>query len=775
MAEVSAPSTMQNDMEPLETTWSFIESNLETILGPIDTKEATKALPSQLYMDIYTVIYNYCVNRSRFSQRQQQQLQQGESGAGGSTVLSGGDLYFKLKDYLKSYLVQLKPLDEDYLTFYCRAWKRYLVGAKTLHYAFDYMNRYWVQKERSDGRRDILNIYNLCLVCWKTYIFDNNSEQLVDELIKAIEYKRDLYAYSHNLQACPADAENRTESLIKTCVESLIKLGIDQHDLKKVNLSCYVSNFEDKFLEYTKEYYRKFSDKVLLQNDLNDDFVTILQDIYDFENASIVKLLDDHTKQPLNKALDEVLVWANKDVMYENLEKLLILDSNDNDDAATQRQVKLIATLYKLMKREASLVPKMASVFEHSVQTVGVANVRRLLKQNNMSITPKQYIKNLIATHAKFLQITEQCFGNDSMFIKALDYASRGFINSNDFATPSKMDAGENSSNINGDEISKTPEMLAKYSDLLLKKSAKNEQLVEDMKVSDIMIIFSFLNEKDEFETQYRRLFAKRLIHGTSISDAKEEEVIKNLQKENSMEYTGKITKMFQDIKLSKSLEIEFENAIQLDSEFSRNKYPKFEPFVLAETMWPYSYNKIDFKLPKELEPTYNGFEKLYSSKHSGRILKWLWPLSRGEMEAAIAKPGKPNFIFTLSLFQMSILLQFNTNLGESQSHQSNENTLQNLCEKTGLSQIDLLGHLIPFIKGKLITLHPGFGSATALHDLTVLRDPNVVLKLSTPYKALKTHINFANGVRPDIASNIMQSNDFNAQSSFKPESATDH
>ncbi|KAL6940442.1 hypothetical protein ACO0QE_004343 [Hanseniaspora vineae] len=772
MAEVSAHSAMQNDMEPLETTWNFIESNLATILGPIDTKEATKALPPQLYMDIYTVIYNYCVNRSRFSQRQQQQLQQGEAGAGGSTVLSGGDLYFKLKDYLKFYLVQLKPIDEDYLTFYCRAWKRYLVAATNLHHAFDYMNRYWVQKERSDGRRDILNIYNLCLVCWKTYIFDNNSEQLIDELIKAIEYKRNLYAYSHNLQSHPSNTENRTESLIKTCVQSLIKLGIDQHDLKKVNLSCYVSNFEEKFLECTKRYYENFSNNLLKQSDLNVEFVTILQDIYDFENASIVNILDIHTKQPLNKALDEVLVWANKDVMYEDLQKLLLLDSSDNDDddAFTKRQVKLIATLYNLMTKEASLAPKMASVFEHSVQAVGVANVRKLLQQNNMVITPKQYIKNLIATHAKFLKITEQCFNNDPMFIRALDHASRGFINSNDFATPSKMDSGDKSNNINGDELSKTPEMLAKYSDLLLKKSAKNEQLVEDMTVSDIMIIFSFLNEKDEFETQYRRLFAKRLIHGTSISDAREEEVIKNLQKENSMEYTGKITKMFQDIKLSKSLEVEFENAIQLDSEFSRNKYPKFEPFVLAETMWPYSYNKIDFKLPKELEPTYNGFEKLYSSKHSGRILKWLWPLSRGEMEAAIAKPGKPNFIFTLTLFQMSILLQFNTNIVDGQSHQSNENTLQNLCEKTGLSQIDLIAHLIPFIKGKLITLHPDFGSATALHDLTNLRDARVVLKLSTPYKALKTHINFASGVRPDIASNIMQSNEFNAQSSFKPE-----
>ena len=350
-------------------------------------------------------------------------------------------------------------------------------------------------------------------------------------------------------------------------------------------------------------------------------------------------------------------------------------------------------------------------------------------KSFNTALSPKDYVKKLIEVYETFHKITQECFKNDALFTKSLDNACRSFININEFAVP----PGSSKST-----TSKTPEMLAKYSDQLLKKSNKATETTSNMSIDDIMTAFKFLTDKDAFESHYRRLFAKRLIHGTSTSDEDEEAVIQRLQSENSMEYTGKITKMFQDIRLSKQLERDFENTVKADPAYSKSKYADFQPFVLAETMWPFSYQEVDFKLPQELVPTHEGLEKLYTSKHNGRVLKWLWPLCRGELKANIGKPGKPPFQFTVTLFQMAILLLFND---------VSTLTMEQIQEATELSTPSIASSMVPFIKSKLMQQSPP--------GLEALMKPETEFKLANPYKALKTKINLASGVKGDVLSGI--------------------
>lgn len=325
------------------------------------------------------------------------------------------------------------------------------------------------------------------------------------------------------------------------------------------------------------------------------------------------------------------------------------------------------------------------------------------------SLSAKEYFKKLLEVYNLFREITSNCFDNDTLFAKALDNACREYINNNEFAlSPGSPRYA----------TSKTPEMLAKYSDQLLKKSTKSE-ISQDMSVDDIMTMFKFLTDKDAFELYYRRLFAKRLIHGTSTSDEDEESIIQRLQSENSMEYNGKITKMFQDVRLSKLLENELDVMIKRAPDYSSAKYPEVEPFILAESMWPFTYQDVEFNLPEELKPSHDQLQNLYTSKHNGRILKWLWPLCRAELKASIGKPGREPFIFTVTLFQLSILLLFND---------SNILTLEQIQVGTNLFIQNIAASMIPFIKFKLIQqITPG---------LEALVKPETQFKLTTPYKA---------------------------------------
>ncbi|SCU99148.1 LAFA_0G22276g1_1 [Lachancea sp. 'fantastica'] len=706
--------------DDLEATWNFVEPGIHQILGRDGTpssalKRVDKVLSPAMYMEVYTAIYNYCVNKSssagQFNTDNNRQSQ--------SSLLVGGEIYQKLQRCLKDYLCKLeRDANESFLHFYVRRWKRFTVGAIFLNHAFDYMNRYWVQKERSDGKRHIFDINTLCLMTWKEVMFDKNVDQLVQEVMQVITLQRDGCAISHT------DAN--------VAIRSFVALGIDPQDLKKLNLNVYIQYFEKPFLEYTRAYYKRFSEQ-FLENRTVAEYIFAAQEKINDEESRIVLHLDEHTKKLLSEALNAVLITDHSQALEG--EFVSLLDSRDEHK---------ISTLYGLMQRDILLLPKLAQAYETYVRQAGEAEISRLIANTkarlnevadesapqkkagaSFTVPPNEYVKKLIEVYETFTKITKDCFQNGPLFTKALDNACRAYINVNELSIPPGSPKSA---------TSKTPEMLAKYSDLLLKRSNKTAETSSALSADDIMTIFKFLTDKDAFENHYRRLFAKRLIHGTSTSEEDEEMVIQRLQSENSMEYTGKITKMLQDIRLSKQLEVEFESAIKIAPDYTRERYPDFQPFVLAETMWPFSHQDVEFNLPQELTPTHGGLEKLYSNKHSGRVLKWLWPLCRGEMVADIGKPGRPPFVFTVTLFQMSILLMFN---------ERSSVTLEEIQEYTNLSTTNIASSLIPFIRWKLLQQTPV--------GLDALSKPDTVFKIMTPYKALKTKINFAAGVKSEV------------------------
>lgn len=79
---------------------------------------------------------------------------------------------------------------------------------------------------------------------------------------------------------------------------------------------------------------------------------------------------------------------------------------------------------------------------------------------------PKIYVNTILEVHKKYNALVLTAFSNDSGFVAALDKACGRFINSN------AVTRQANSS-------SKSPELLAKYCDLLLKKSSKNPEEAE--------------------------------------------------------------------------------------------------------------------------------------------------------------------------------------------------------------------------------------------------------------------------------------------------------
>jgi cullin 1 len=81
---------------------------------------------------------------------------------------------------------------------------------------------------------------------------------------------------------------------------------------------------------------------------------------------------------------------------------------------------------------------------------------------------PKTYVDALLEVHKKYNELVQTAFSGEAGFVASLDKACREFVNRNQVCKTS---------------TSKSPELLARFCDSLLKKSSKNpeENELEDV------------------------------------------------------------------------------------------------------------------------------------------------------------------------------------------------------------------------------------------------------------------------------------------------------
>jgi len=225
--------------------------------------------------------------------------------------------------------------------------------------------------------------------------------------------------------------------------------------------------------------------------------------------------------------------------------------------------------------------------------------------------------------------------------------------------------------------------------------------------LNDIMLVFKYIEDKDVFQTYYSKMLAKRLIHGTSIGEYLEGQMIAKLKQNCGYEYTSKLARMFSDMTVSKEI-----NEMFNTSKHSTEVDFDFQILILATGSWPLQQPSTNFSIPQELTRCEKAFQTFYQNQHSGRKINWLMQFSKGDIKTRYTTTNKAGYIFQCSAYQMGVLLLFNNN---------KILTGDQIQEASQLNDIALKSTLLSLIKTKVLLMAPKDSqSITKKHRFTL-------------------------------------------------------
>lgn len=481
-----------------------------------------------------------------------------------------------------------------------RRWVNHKLYIKWMDKFFQYLDRYYVRVRSAE------TVSTKGFNIFKTLIFDEVSVEATKAVLELINEDRE----GHGIAG----------EVLKTVIEMYIELGIN-------SLIVYIREFEESLLPATAAFYAKQSRLWFETLDL-PEYLIRAEESLKSEDERVGRYLHQSSLSKLRGVtIMQLLQEPQTELLGKTTNASILLEQDRWED---------LSRLYRMFALVDGGLSPIASAFRQFVTGKGSALVEAREEQlRNMSKTEaladSSFVFTLIELHEKYKSVVAQCFNSDTSFQKSLKEAFEVFVNKD------------------LEKVSMAA-LLSSFCDKLLRKSSEETET----SIVQLVELFSFLSEKDDFAEIYRNQLAKRILSDSSSSEEAEKSLIQKLKMKCGASFTSKLEGMITDLSLAGDMQREFR-------EISEVKSFEFSVTVLTTGFWP-SYTPVDASLTREMELGIAAFKDFYSKRTQHRRLTWIHSLGTATVAARFQDSNgeAKRFDLVMNTYQALILLCFN-------------------------------------------------------------------------------------------------------------------
>eukprot|EP00164_Ancoracysta_twista_P002994 GFYU01003990.1.p1 GENE.GFYU01003990.1~~GFYU01003990.1.p1 ORF type:complete len:730 (-),score=273.89 GFYU01003990.1:441-2630(-) len=342
------------------------------------------------WMDLYTTVYNMCIQKPPHNWSEQLYTRYSESVA----------------NYLKdSVLPSIREKHDVFmLTELSERWKNHELMISWLSRFFSYLNRFYIK------RHSVPTLVEVGTNHFRTIVFEAIKRDTQKALLELIVKER--------------NGEQVDRFLMKNVIE--IFVAMSQSDL-----DVYIQDFEDTFLVETSSFYKAESQK-WVEQDSFPDYMKKAEERIKNETERVKHYLHSTTEEKLLLVVDTELLVEHQAKLLEKEKSgcVALLNDDKKDD---------ISRMYRLFNRLTNGLQPIAAIVKQHITEAGLALVKEFQTQEN--VDQIAYIERLLEMHDKYSDLVTVCFSGHAVFHKAMKEAFESFVNKdvNKSGTPEMM------------------------------------------------------------------------------------------------------------------------------------------------------------------------------------------------------------------------------------------------------------------------------------------------------------------------------------------------
>lgn len=504
----------------------------------------------------------------------------------------------------------------------------------------------------SDQRRP--SIYTTALILFRKHVLDSpltlqdpgNSIMLVLEsaILDMIRMERSGEVIDRNL--------------IRACCHMLE--GLYDSTTEDETRKLYLLEFEPKFLEASRDFYRKEGQDLLANADAST-FCSHARRRLREEEERCQQTISPLTDPKIKAVVDKEFIGAHiRDVI--NMPGTGVRHMLDNDRIGDltnvydliarvdQRKIALKDAVQKRIVELGREINNAASVNATAAKTDGDKAEKSDKGLNLQTAAAIGWVEDILLLKSKYDKLWEEAFKKDAVMEKALELSFQDFINENE----------------------RSSEHLSLFLDQHLKQGAKGRTEAEvDVLLDKGIVLLQYIADKDAFEKYYKKHMSRRLLMKKTVSRDMERLMLSKMKTRIGNSFTQKLEGLLKDMNISDDLNAQYRNYVSKLDDGSAKRI-EMDASILTTTVWPFDHlsrateedgtPRLQCVYPAELESIKQSFEKFYLNKHSGRALKWIPGMGTADIRATFrgANGKVRRHELNVSTFGTVILMLFN-------------------------------------------------------------------------------------------------------------------